>query len=180
RQIARLNPAALVIFEHSEFNLYKIDRLISASNPSIRIHPILGNLCDKDKVDHVIKTFKPDVIFHAAAYKHVPMLQMQVREAVKNNILATRNLAEAAIKYQCHKFVFISTDKAVNPANVLGSSKRVAEMYCEWKNQQGITRFITVRFGNVLDSDGSVVPLFREQIRGGGPVTVTHPEITRF
>jgi FlaA1/EpsC-like NDP-sugar epimerase len=180
RQIARLNPAALVIFEHSEFNLYKIDRLISASNPSIKIHPILGDLCDKDKVDHVIKTFKPDVIFHAAAYKHVPMLQMQVREAVKNNVLATRNLADAAIKYQCHKFVFISTDKAVNPANVLGSSKRVSEMYCEWKNQQAVTCFITVRFGNVLDSDGSVVPLFKEQISKGGPVTVTHPEITRF
>lgn len=180
KQIARLSPAALVIFEHSEFNLYNIERTILASNPAVKIHAILGDLCDRDKVDHIIKTYKPDVIFHAAAYKHVPMLQIQVREAVRNNILATINLAEAAIKYHCNKFVFISTDKAVNPANILGSSKRVAEMYCEWKNRPSSTRFITVRFGNVLDSGGSVVPLFREQIKQGGPVTVTHPEITRF
>lgn len=180
KQIARLNPAALVIFERGEFNLYNIERSVLASNPAVKIHAILGDLCDREKVDHVIKLYKPDVIFHAAAYKHVPMLQAQVREAVRNNILATKNLAESAIKYHCNKFVFISTDKAVNPANVLGSSKRVAEMYCEWKNQAGKTRFITVRFGNVLDSDGSVVPLFREQIKNGGPVTVTHPEITRF
>jgi FlaA1/EpsC-like NDP-sugar epimerase len=180
KQIVRLNPAALVIFERSEFNLYNIDRILSSAGQGVKIYPVLGDLCDMEKVDHVVRTYKPDVIFHAAAYKHVPILQLQAREAVKNNILATRYLADSAIKNQCNKFVFISTDKAVNPANVLGSSKRIAEMYCEWKNQQAITRFITVRFGNVLDSDGSVVPLFREQIRKGGPVTVTHPEITRF
>lgn len=179
-QIAGLNPAALIIFERSEFNLYNIERSLLMSHPDLKVHAILGDLCDAEKVDHVLRTHQPDVIFHAAAYKHVPLLQMQVREAVRNNILATRNLAEAAIKYHCDKFVFISTDKAVNPANVLGASKRVAEMYCEWKNRQSATGFITVRFGNVLDSAGSVVPLFREQIKNGGPVTVTHPEITRF
>lgn len=179
-QISRLNPARLIIFERSELNLYNIEKILLEQKPPIRIHAVLGDLCDREKVDNVLAAYKPDVIFHAAAYKHVPMLQMQVREAVRNNIFATRNLAESAIQYKCKKFVFISTDKAVNPANVLGCSKRVAEMYCEWKNQQDGTRFITVRFGNVLDSGGSVVPLFREQIRNGGPVTVTHPEITRF
>lgn len=179
-QISKLNPAKMVIFERSEFNLYNIERKILASNSSIKLHAVLGDLCDQDRVENVIKQYKPDVIFHAAAYKHVPILQEHVREAVRNNILATRNVVESAARNGCGKFVFISTDKAVNPANVLGSSKRVAEMYCEWRNRQSDTRFITVRFGNVLDSDGSVVPLFREQIRKGGPVTVTHPEITRF
>ena len=179
-QISRLNPSMLIIFERSEFNLYNIERKILANNPSCSLHAILGDLCDAEKVDHVLGKFRPDVIFHAAAYKHVPILQTQVREAVRNNIIATKNIAEAAAKHGCKKFVLISTDKAVNPANVLGTSKRVAEMYCEWKNQQSTTRFITVRFGNVLDSDGSVVPLFKEQIKNGGPVTVTHPEITRF
>jgi len=119
-------------------------------------------------------------LFHAAAYKHVPLLQNQLRIAAQNNIFGTKNLAELAIKYNCEKFVFISTDKAVNPANILGASKRIAEMYCEWMNQRAVTKFITVRFGNVLGSAGSVVPLFRKQIKAGGPVTVTDPEITRF
>ena len=179
-QISELNPAALVIFERGEFNLYNIQRSIEGENPSLKLHAILGDLCDKAKVDHVLDMYKPDVIFHAAAYKHVPILQNQSREAVRNNISGTKNLAESAIKYGCDKFVFISTDKAVNPANILGASKRVAEMYCEWMNQRSKTRFVTVRFGNVLGSDGSVVPLFQEQIKKGGPVTVTHPEISRF
>jgi len=123
---------------------------------------------------------RPDILCHAAAYKHVPLLQNQLRIAAQNNIFGTKNLAELAIKYNCEKFVFISTDKAVNPANVLGASKRIAEMYCEWMNQRAVTKFITVRFGNVLGSAGSVVPLFRKQIKSGGPVTVTDPEITRF
>ncbi len=179
-QIARLNPAKLIIFERSEFNLYRIEKNLLNKFPNTVIYPVLGDLCDVEKIEHVLGKYKPEVIFHAAAYKHVPILQDQVREAVRNNIFATRNLADMAIKYNCHKFVFISTDKAVNPANILGATKRVAEMWCEWKNQGTGTAFITVRFGNVLDSDGSVVPLFREQIRNGGPVTVTHPDIMRF
>jgi len=179
-QISDLNPSALIIFERSEFNLYNIQRKINAAHPLLELHAILGDICDLDKVENIIASHKPDVIFHSAAYKHVPILQNQLREAVRNNIIGTKNIAESAVRNNCSNFVFISTDKAVNPANILGVSKRVAEIYCEWMNQQSKTRFVTVRFGNVLDSDGSVVPLFREQIKNGGPVTVTHPEITRF
>lgn len=179
-QIARLNPAGLIIYEHSEINLYNIQKEISNSYPDVPLYAILGNICDRNNVEQIMKTLNPDILFHAAAYKHVPLLQNQLRVAAQNNIFGTKNLAELAIKYKCEKFVFISTDKAVNPANVLGASKRIAEMYCEWMNQRTITKFITVRFGNVLGSTGSVVPLFRDQIKEGGPVTVTDPEITRF
>ncbi len=179
-QIADLDPRALIIFERSEYNLYRIESRLAARFPALHRYCILGDLCEREKVDHVLEQYQPDMIFHAAAYKHVPILQGQAREAVRNNVLTTRYLAEAAIKNDCRKFVLISTDKAVNPANVLGVTKRIAEMICEWKNRQFNTAFLTVRFGNVLDSEGSVIPLFREQIRKGGPVTVTHPEITRF
>ncbi|MCK5668282.1 MAG: polysaccharide biosynthesis protein, partial [Gammaproteobacteria bacterium] len=180
RQIARLNPAGLIIYEHSEFNLYNIQMEMIKAYPDVPLFAVLGNICDRDNVEQILKKHKPDILFHAAAYKHVPLLQNQLRIAAQNNIFGTKNLAELAIKYDCEKFVFISTDKAVNPANVLGASKRVAEMYCEWMNQRAATKFITVRFGNVLGSAGSVVPLFRKQIKSGGPVTVTDPEITRY
>ena len=179
-QIARLNPAALIIYEHSEFNLYSTQMELNKAYPDLALFAVLGNICDRDNVEQVLKRHRPDILFHAAAYKHVPLLQNQLRVAAQNNIFGTKNMAELAIKYNCQKFVFISTDKAVNPANILGASKRIAEMYCEWKNQGGVTKFITVRFGNVLGSAGSVVPLFRSQIKSGGPVTVTDPEITRF
>jgi len=179
-QIARLNPAGLIVYEHSEFNLYNIQMEITKAYPDIPLYAILGNICDRDNVEQILNQHRPDILFHAAAYKHVPLLQDQLRVAAQNNIFGTKNLAELAIKYNCEKFVFISTDKAVNPANILGASKRIAEMYCEWMNQRAVTKFITVRFGNVLGSAGSVVPLFRSQIKAGGPVTVTDPEITRF
>ena len=179
-QIAELGPECLIIFERSEFNLYKIQQQLSSSYPSLKIRGILGDICDSDKLEHTLNMYRPSVIFHAAAYKHVPLLQNQIREAVRNNIFGTVNLAKVADKYKCEKFVLISTDKAVNPVNVLGMSKRVAEMYCEYMNKVSNTRFVTVRFGNVLGSDGSVVPLFQEQINRGGPVTVTHPEVKRF
>ncbi len=179
-QIARLNPAGLVIYEHSEFNLYNIQMEIAKAYPEVPLFAILGNICDRESVEQTLDKHRPDILFHAAAYKHVPLLQNQLRIAAQNNIFGTKNLAELAIKYNCEKFVFISTDKAVNPANVLGASKRIAEMYCEWMNQCTVTKFITVRFGNVLGSAGSVVPLFRKQIKLGGPVTVTDPEITRY
>jgi FlaA1/EpsC-like NDP-sugar epimerase len=179
-QIARLNPAGLIIYEHSEFNLYNIQMELSKAYPDVSLYAVLGSICDRNYVEQTLKKYRPDILFHAAAYKHVPLLQNQLRVAAQNNIFGTKNLAELAVKYNCKKFVFISTDKAVNPANVLGASKRIAEMYCEWMNQRAVTKFITVRFGNVLGSAGSVVPLFRKQIKTGGPVTVTDPEITRF
>ena len=179
-QIAQLNPSELIVFEHSEFNLYKIQSEIGERYSDLSLRPVLGSICDRDKVEHVLEAHKPDIIFHAAAYKHVPILQDELREGVQNNILGTKNLAEAAIKNGCLKFVFISTDKAVNPGNVLGATKRVAEIYCDGVNKVSDTRFITVRFGNVLGSTGSVVPLFRKQIKNGGPITVTHPETTRY
>jgi len=177
-QILKLGPERLIILERSEFNLYRAEKRINKSAVSVDF--VLGDLCDKEKVDHVLNTYSPDLIFHAAAYKHVPILEKNVREAVRNNILGTKNIVDLANQYKCEKFILISTDKAVNPTNVLGASKRAAELYVEGMNNTSDTSFLTVRFGNVLDSDGSVVPLFKEQISKGGPVTVTHPEITRF
>jgi FlaA1/EpsC-like NDP-sugar epimerase len=178
KQIASLAPSELIIFERSEFNLYRVEQMLKDIN--VRTHYILGDLCDKLIVDNTISKFQPDIIFHAAAYKHVPILERQPREAVTNNVVGTKNVADAAHKYGCDRFVMISTDKAVNPTNILGATKRIAEMYVEIMNARSNTYFITVRFGNVLDSEGSVVPLFREQIRKGGPVTVTHKDVTRY
>lgn len=180
RQIARLEPAALVVLDSSEFNLYSAEMELRRDFPALALHTRLADVADSAAVDHAMKSYRPDVVFHAAAYKHVPMLQQQVREAVRNNVLGTRMLAQAADKHKCAAFVLISTDKAVNPTNIMGASKRVAEIYCQNLARHSATRFITVRFGNVLDSAGSVVPLFRQQIEAGGPVTVTHAEITRY
>jgi len=180
RQIAALDPFRLVLLDHSEFNLYSIERQLRLSFPTLEITVCLNDVGDRPAIEGVMKSFAPEVVFHAAAYKHVPMLEGQIREAVKNNILGTRTLAEFADRFGCESFVMISTDKAVNPANVMGASKRAAEIFCQNLNPRSSSRFITVRFGNVLGSAGSVVPLFREQIRGGGPVTVTHPEMRRY
>ena len=180
RQIARLNPAELVVVDHSEYALYRIDLELRSAFSDLVFSSILGDICDPATVEKVVSRFQPEVIFHAAAYKHLPILQSQVREAVRNNVIGTMRLAEAADRHGVGTFVLISTDKAVNPANIMGATKRVAEMYCQGMNARSETRFVTVRFGNVLNSNGSVVPLFKEQIRRGGPVTVTHPEITRY
>ena len=180
RQIALLEPAAMVLVEHNEFNLYSIDRQLRGRFPNLIVHACLGSVADTVAVEHFFQEFKPDVVFHAAAYKHVPLLEGLAREAAKNNIIGTKVIAEAADRHGSSTFVLISTDKAVNPTNVMGASKRVAEILCQSLNQQSETRFITVRFGNVLGSAGSVVPLFKEQIASGGPVTVTHPEIRRY
>jgi FlaA1/EpsC-like NDP-sugar epimerase len=180
RQLARLQPKRLVLFENSEFNLYSIEMDLRHHFPELVVEARLGDVRDAVAVSQVLTSTGPQVIFHAAAYKHVPMLETQVREAVRNNVLGTRVMAQAAHRHGCAEFVLISTDKAVNPANVMGASKRVAEIFCQNLNARSETRFITVRFGNVLGSAGSVVPLFREQIARGGPVTVTHPEIERY
>jgi len=180
RQIARIQPERLVLFENSEFNLYAIELELRQRFPDLTLHAVLGDVRDDTSVDAVFADFTPSVVFHAAAYKHVPMLEQQVREAVRNNVLGTRRVAEAADRHGCSQFVLISTDKAVNPANVMGTTKRVAELFCQNLNARSTTRFITVRFGNVLGSAGSVVPLFRQQIADGGPVTVTHAEIERY
>jgi FlaA1/EpsC-like NDP-sugar epimerase len=180
RQIARLNPVELIIVDHSEYSLYKIDHELHTDYDDLLFHSVLGDICDPATVEKVIGDYKPDVVFHAAAYKHLPILQTQVREAFRNNVFGTMRVAEAAERHGVGTFVLISTDKAVNPANIMGATKRVAEMYCQNMNSRSEMRFITVRFGNVLNSNGSVVPLFQEQIAKGGPVTVTHPEISRY
>jgi FlaA1/EpsC-like NDP-sugar epimerase len=180
RQIARLNPIELIIIDHSEYSLYRIDLELRSEFHDLVFYSVLGDICDPATVEKVVGEYKPDMIFHAAAYKHLPILQTQIREAFRNNILGTMRLAEAAERHSVGTFVLISTDKAVNPANIMGATKRVAEMYCQNMNARSQTRFITVRFGNVLNSNGSVVPLFQEQIAKGGPLTVTHPEISRY
>ena len=180
RQIAALGPARLVLLENSEYNLYALEMELASRFPTVRLSASLGDVRDQAKVEQVFSTQQPNVVFHAAAYKHVPMLENQLREALQNNVLGTRNVALAADRHSCSEFVLISTDKAVNPTNVMGASKRIAEIFCQNLDGQSRTRYITVRFGNVLGSAGSVVPLFRKQIREGGPVTVTHPDMERF
>ena len=180
RQIARLTPSHLILLDSSEFNLYSIENELLKSFPQIAMTRWLNDVVDEVAIEKIFRHSRPEIVFHAAAYKHVPMLEDQVREAAMNNILGTRRMAEFADRFACEAFVMISTDKAVNPANVMGTSKRAAEIFCQNLDQRSATRFVTVRFGNVLGSAGSVVPLFRQQIESGGPVTVTHREITRY
>ncbi|WFP49526.1 nucleoside-diphosphate sugar epimerase/dehydratase [Methylomonas sp. EFPC3] len=180
KQLAGTQPRKLIVFDQCEFNLYKIDAELQRRFPELLRVAVLGDVADPVAVQRVIREQKPEIVFHAAAYKHVPLLQNQVREALHNNLIGTKILAEAAMAAGVARFVLISTDKAVNPTNVMGATKRAAEILCQNLDRRGSTRFTTVRFGNVLDSAGSVVPLFREQIQAGGPVTVTHPDITRY
>ena len=180
RQIASMGVKRLVLLEHSEFSLYSIEMELRGRFPSLTLHTSLGNVCDEVLVEHALITYRPEVIFHAAAYKHVPMLEVQPREAVLNNVLGTKVLALAASKHHCSTFVMISTDKAVKPSSIMGTTKRIAEIFCQDLNRKSSTHFITVRFGNVLGSAGSVVPLFQKQIAAGGPVTITHPQMRRF
>lgn len=180
RQIAEIGPRALVIYERNEFNLYGIESELRLSHPHLTLHAVLGDVCDEAQLAHTFAAHEPEVVFHAAAYKHVPMLERQKREALRNNVLGTQRVARAAEGVGCDAFVLISTDKAVNPTNVMGASKRIAELYCQTLNPRSGVRYITVRFGNVLGSTGSVVPLFQRQIARGGPVTVTHPDVTRY
>lgn len=180
RQLAELGVSSLILVENSEFNLFSIEQELLRDYPQLELHPHLLDVTEAQVMERVFAKYKPEVVFHAAAYKHVPLLETQIREAMRNNVLGTRNVAIAAEKWGAQEFVLISSDKAVNPANVMGASKRAAEIYCQNLNDQARTNFITVRFGNVLGSTGSVIPLFKQQIRRGGPLTVTHPEVERY
>lgn len=182
RQIVSLgNIAQLIIVDSNEFNLYNIELELKQKHPHLSFHPILLSITDRVGIQAVLKKYRPNFIFHAAAYKHVPLLENQPRIAIYNNVLGTRVLAEEASRCNVETFVLISSDKAVNPTNIMGATKRAAEYFCQnLNNENQKTKFITVRFGNVLDSAGSVIPLFRKQIESGGPVTVTHPDIIRF
>ena len=182
RQLARFSPVQLVLYEQSEFALYTLEQWFSVHMPEIALVPLAGDVKDAARLDEVFAAYQPQVVFHAAAYKHVPLMEVgNAWQAVRNNVMGTLLVAETASRFGAARFVLISTDKAVNPTNVMGATKRLAEMVCEALHRQGCgTQFGMVRFGNVLGSTGSVIPKFQEQIARGGPVTVTHPEITRY
>jgi FlaA1/EpsC-like NDP-sugar epimerase len=180
RQIAKFRPEKLVLFENSETPLFLIEQELGISFPDIYVVPIIGDIRNPSRINVIFDEQMPQVVFHAAAYKHVPMMELNPAEAINNNVRGTMLLADAADKFAVETFVMISTDKAVRPTNVMGASKRVAELYVQSRSRSSKTRFVTTRFGNVLGSNGSVIPTFKEQIKKGGPVTVTHPEVTRF
>ena len=180
RQVVALGVARLVVFEQSEHNLYLIERELRGAYPHSQLEFVLGDVCDRAAVEHVFARCKPALVLHAAAYKHVPILQTQAREAVRNNVFGTLAMIDAAERHDCGSFVLISTDKAVRPSSIMDATKRLTELLCATRKRRATTKFITVRFGNVLGSAGSVVPLFQQQIAAGGPVTVTHPDARRY
>jgi len=180
RQICRIGPKKLLLVEQAEGALFQIHRELIASFPDLQIVPCIADVCDGERVSSIFRTHGPEAVFHAAAHKHVPMMEWNPGEAIKNNVGGTRTVADLAHAFEARQFVMISTDKAVNPTSVMGASKRLAEIYVQALSQRSRTRFVTVRFGNVLGSAGSVIPIFQEQIAKGGPVTVTHPEMRRY
>jgi len=180
RQVARFKPAALVLYDNAETALFHIENELRALVPGQPIQAVVGDIRDRSRIANIFGSCKPEVVFHAAAYKHVPLMEDNPAEAANNNVRGTRVVAEAADRFGASHFVLVSTDKAVNPTNIMGASKRAAELFVQNLDRRSRTHFVTVRFGNVLGSNGSVIPTFREQIRSGGPVTVTHPEVTRF
>jgi FlaA1/EpsC-like NDP-sugar epimerase len=180
RQVARFNPSNLLLVERAEFALFNIDRELRESLPGLNIVPLTADVCDENRMRSIFSTYDPHVIVHAAAHKHVPMMESNPTEAVKNNVLGTRLLGEMAGRFGAEAFVLISTDKAVRPTSMMGASKRVAELVIQDLEGRYATRYVAVRFGNVIGSAGSVIPIFREQISKGGPVTVTHPDMVRY
>ena len=180
RQVAQFSPKRLVLFERSEFNLYQIQMNLMETFPELDTCAVIGDVMNATRVERTLSRFMPEVIFHAAAYKHVPLMELNPVEALRNNVMGTWVIAELAKNFGVGKFVMISTDKAVRPTNIMGATKRISELICESFNGTGKTQFVTVRFGNVLNSVGSVIPLFKRQIEKGGPLTVTHPEIYRY
>lgn len=180
RQVASRHPRQLIILDIYENSAYEIQNEIKSKYPDLNLVVIIASIRDAARMDMVFNEYRPDIVYHAAAHKHVPLMEENPNEAIKNNVLGTLNTVRAADKYKTKKFVLISTDKAVNPTNIMGASKRICEMIIQDCNRKSSTDFVAVRFGNVLDSNGSVVPLFKKQIEAGGPVTVTHPDIKRF
>ena len=180
RQIARANPKQLIIFEIYENNAYDIQMELKRTNPELNLEVLIGSVRNTARVDYLMRTYQPELVFHAAAHKHVPLMEDSPNEAIKNNVMGTYKMAKAAARYGVKRFVLISTDKAVNPTNIMGASKRLCEMVVQMMNRESDTEFVAVRFGNVLGSNGSVIPLFKKQIEAGGPVTVTHPDIIRY
>ena len=180
RQIAHAKPKQLIILDIYENNAYDIQMELHRTHPELNLEVIIGSVRDATRLDHVMSVYRPELVFHAAAHKHVPLMEESPNEAIKNNVIGTYKLAKAAAKYGVKRFVQISTDKAVNPTNIMGASKRLCEMVVQMMNRESRTEFVAVRFGNVLGSNGSVIPLFKKQIEAGGPVTVTHPDIIRY
>jgi len=187
RQIAIYHPEELILIDQAETPLHDVRLEMARKYPGLKAHTIVASIGNVSRMEKVFKQYCPDYVFHAAAYKHVPMMEDNPSEAIQNNIYGTRVMADLAVKYGTKKFVMVSTDKAVNPTNVMGCSKRICEIYVQSLDKaikdgkvEGVTQFVTTRFGNVLGSNGSVIPLFREQIKNGGPITVTHPDIIRF
>ena len=187
RQVALYNPSELVLVDQAETPLHDIRLMMAHDFPSIKSYTLVGDIANQERMEEIFQAHKPDYVFHAAAYKHVPMMEDNPSESIINNVLGTRNIADLSVKYGIKKFVMISTDKAVNPTNVMGCSKRICEIYVQSLDKaikeekvKGVAQFVTTRFGNVLGSNGSVIPLFKEQIKNGGPVTVTHPDIIRY
>ena len=180
RQIAHAKPKQLIILDIYENNAYDIQMELRRTHPELNLEVIIGSVRDAVRLNHVMETYRPELVFHAAAHKHVPLMEESPNEAIKNNVIGTYKLAKAAAEYGVKRFVQISTDKAVNPTNIMGASKRLCEMVIQMMNRESKTEFVAVRFGNVLGSNGSVIPLFKKQIEAGGPVTVTHPDIIRY
>jgi FlaA1/EpsC-like NDP-sugar epimerase len=180
RQVLNYNPKKLVLLDQAETPLFELDNELRKSFNEVIWEPVIGDVRQYDRMKRMMDHFRPDIIFHAAAYKHVPLMESNPSEAILVNVLGTKNLSDLAADFAVKDFIFISTDKAVNPTSVMGSSKRAAEMYVQSKNSQSTTNYITTRFGNVLGSNGSVIPIFKKQIEVGGPLTVTHEDVTRF
>jgi len=180
RQIAHYKPSKIVLLDQAESPMYDFQNELQSLFPSLNFEIVIGDIRSYERMERVFEFFNPDYVFHAAAYKHVPLMENNRSEAVMTNVKGTKNLVDLALKYKVHKFVMISTDKAVNPTNVMGASKRIAEIYAQAANEKGTTIFVTTRFGNVLGSNGSVIPLFQRQIEYGGPITVTDEKVTRF
>ena len=180
RQIAAQKPRQLIIFDVYENNAYEIQNELKYNFPELNLITLIGSVRDSRRMDYLFRTYKPQIIYHAAAHKHVPLMEESPNESIKNNVFGTYKTVQCAHKYGAEKFVLISTDKAVNPTNIMGASKRICEMIVQSYNNRSDTEFVAVRFGNVLGSNGSVIPLFKKQLERGGPLTVTHPNIIRY
>jgi FlaA1/EpsC-like NDP-sugar epimerase len=180
RQIINYSPSKIILLDQAESPLYELEMELTEKFPNSSFDVVIGDIRNRERLANLFRTFKPHLVYHAAAYKHVPMMENNPSESILTNIFGTKNVADLAVEFGVQKFVMVSTDKAVNPTNVMGASKRIAEIYIQSLGKTAQTKFVTTRFGNVLGSNGSVIPRFKKQIEAGGPITITHPEITRF